>query len=930
MYNILLRLKGLLKRLATVSILILLLISMLPSALTVKPFKAWNGTVYIQAGQSINLAASVLTYDKIVYTINGNIASDRSSDIRIWNYTTNENVVSLDYLIDITNDNIPEVVAGSEGYPFSTPAKVYLLSGADGKELWHFDKWENFWEEVLREVKSIPDVTGDNKPDILVGVLGEVYVLNGLNGKKVWATKDQFPFENRISGWPSVDYTQDITKDGKPEVVLGATFEVRMVNGVNGKTLWKFKNWDMDDTLVASIPDVTGDGIPDVVTGSNNCFVYMLNGSNGKIIWQTRIDSSVVSLKYHPDAYGDSIPDVIVGSAMGTVYLLSGLNGNILWTFKTNASITPRDGIVTIHDITGDGKAEVVIGSYDHNVYLLNGINGEVIWTFKTENKIESVACVPDAMRVIVGSRDKKVYLIDGRLGNIIWEYETEGYILSCSCIPDVSNDGRFDVIAGSSDHNVYCLNGWGSHPTQPEGYILHVQSYPISGIQISYSGDYSGTGMTNFDIGPENSPFAVTLTAPSAYQGYTFDHWELDGQYAGLRNSITVNVYNGYNVRTAVAYYRMSQALEVLLNFSVVFEGEFYNVSLGVPFSNFNAAVGEFLSINYTWFAFIDPELLRGTYYLYRHILNPNQYPVLEVTVELDGQRIVDQNIKIKVLDGMLQYCYELFMFASPSKLEEYEWYEKQWLKSHEDLTWTVTVSDRATQILDWLTVFGPVTDAVGRALGYTEPSKHVEALVKLFLAIIQGKNYLIETYGKKNADAIIRVLIDLGVVSSHDYNGAEVYEKFQENPDLAVAALEKIYKDVFASTIGPTERSLIKSFITELKNAAISGFAVGTAVGLHAYFAHGLTWQTCVKIGLSKAFSAFLSKIVAPLTIATVVHRGYNLPMAQSLHDAWEDMKLISQIYSDMKKFGEYMIKPVNNRFNLINARILASLQG
>ncbi|MEM2292751.1 MAG: NosD domain-containing protein [Nitrososphaerota archaeon] len=463
-----------------------------------------------------------------------------------------------------------------------------------------------------------------------------------------------------------------------------------------------------------------------------------------------------------------------------------------------------------------------------------------------------------------------------------------------------------------------------------PSGYILHVQSYPITGIEISYYGDYSGTGTTNFDIGPKSSPFTVTLTAPLTYQDYTFDHWELDGINQGYGATLMVKIDDEKKERIAVARYIATQIEEVLLNFSVVYENEFYYISLAVPLSNYNTAIMEFPNVYYTWFAHIDTQLLKSAYYLYRYTLDPNQYPILDVSVQVDGQRLVDENVKIEILDGLLQYAYELFMFAFPSRLEEYVWCEKQWLKSHEDLTFWVTVSDKATQILDWLTALGPIVDTVGRALGYTEQSKHVEALVKLFLSIIKGQNYLIETYGKKDADAIICILKDLNVISSDDYNGAEVYEKFQQDPDFAVTVLEKIYKDVFKSTIGPTERSLIKSFIAELKNAVISGFAVGTAVGLHAYFIHGAKWSTALKIGLSKAFTALLEKIVAPLTIATIVHRGYNLPMAQSLHDAWEDMKVISQIYSDLKRYGEKIAKPVNNQFNLTNAKLLACFLG
>jgi parallel beta-helix repeat protein len=92
--------------------------------------------------------------------------------------------------------------------------------------------------------------------------------------------------------------------------------------------------------------------------------------------------------------------------------------------------------------------------------------------------------------------------------------------------------------------------------PPPSKTYILHVKSYPITGIQISYSGDFSGTGMTNFDIGPKNSSFTVTLTTPLTHQDYTFDHWELDGVDYGNSATLTVKIDDQKRERTVVAVY--------------------------------------------------------------------------------------------------------------------------------------------------------------------------------------------------------------------------------------------------------------------------------------------------------------------------------------------------------------------------------------
>jgi len=109
----------------------------------------------------------------------------------------------------------------------------------------------------------------------------------------------------------------------------------------------------------------------------------------------------------------------------------------------------------------------------------------------------------------------------------------------------------------GASGIGYYLTQASGQQIPPPTTYNLHVQSYPITGIEITYSGDYSGIGTTNFDIGPKNSPFTVTLTAPSTYQEYTFDHWELDGVNVGQSNSLRVEVNEQNSVRVAKAVYK-------------------------------------------------------------------------------------------------------------------------------------------------------------------------------------------------------------------------------------------------------------------------------------------------------------------------------------------------------------------------------------
>ncbi|MEM3753323.1 MAG: NosD domain-containing protein [Candidatus Micrarchaeaceae archaeon] len=834
------------KRSVVVALLILLSLNTFSSTFTVKPVKAWTGSVYIRADGSVDPSSAPIQRDGNIYTLTDNILGS----------------------IIVERDNI--IIEGS-GFTLQGTGKGTGVGFSNRKNI------------TIQDLK----ISGFRRG---IGIYSSGYnnILNneivnqteyGIYVEKSWENKI---IKNTIT---QADWGIRITDSDRNTVSENNVMNCGLGISVDN---YSFSN------------NITKNNLTDNADGVNFCITY------NNLLMDNNITVGYWGI-------------FIGGGPLGV-----GGSNNITGNFVKGAGCIDiarcGNNIITENILIANTYYDIPL-KYCYNIRLEDTGNNILYHNdfIITNNGIQQVS-------------------IGENVGSNNWDngYPSGGNYWSDYIGVDANGDGIGDTpyVIDEKNKDRYPLMKPYNIPVTPQppttAYILRIQSYPITGIEISYSGDYSGTGKTNFDIGPKSSPFTVTLTAPSTYQDYMFDHWELDGINQGYGATLMVKIDDEKKERIAVARYIATQIEEVLLNFSVVYENEFYYISLAVPLSNYNTAIMEFPNVYYTWFAHIDTQLLKSAYYLYRYTLDPNQYPILDVSVQVDGQRLVDENVKIEILDGLLQYVYELFMFAFPSRLEEYVWCEKQWLKSHEDLTFWVTVSDKATQILDWLTALGPIVDTVGRALGYTEQSKHVEALVKLFLSIIKGQNYLIETYGKKDADAIICILKDLNVISSDDYNGAEVYEKFQQDPDFAVTVLEKIYKDVFKSTIGPTERSLIKSFIAELKNAVISGFAVGTAVGLHAYFIHGAKWSTALKIGLSKAFTALLEKIVAPLTIATIVHRGYNLPMAQSLHDAWEDMKVISQIYSDLKRYGEKIAKPVNNQFNLTNAKLLACFLG
>ncbi|MBN1696121.1 MAG: dockerin type I repeat-containing protein [Spirochaetales bacterium] len=91
--------------------------------------------------------------------------------------------------------------------------------------------------------------------------------------------------------------------------------------------------------------------------------------------------------------------------------------------------------------------------------------------------------------------------------------------------------------------------------------YVLHVSAEWMDtfATEIRYTGDYSGTGVTSFDIGPYSSPFTVTLTVVNTHEqallaDLVFVYWSGNGSASG--ESVTVTVDDANPEVDAVAVY--------------------------------------------------------------------------------------------------------------------------------------------------------------------------------------------------------------------------------------------------------------------------------------------------------------------------------------------------------------------------------------
>lgn len=296
--------------------------------------------------------------DRSVYTINS------LNGQVIWQYDSHSYdgeggwVYSVKPMPDITGDSVGEVLAGIGGNSLATggPRSVYCFNGANGNILWQYRAQDGFGC-----VDWIADLNNDGVPDVIAGAWGNsydkrVYCINGATGGLLWShlcTQDV----------QSVIAIPDINGDNKWDVVSGDwSGTVKCLSGANGNPIWttSLGGWVVK---LKAIPDLISTNRPGIAVAnvSGVTTFNVLNCNNGSIYWSYPTGSNVWTVDAINDLNGDNKMEVITGNQTpGTVYCLSGADGSLIWSYNVGKLIY---SIRSISDISGDGRADVLVGT---------------------------------------------------------------------------------------------------------------------------------------------------------------------------------------------------------------------------------------------------------------------------------------------------------------------------------------------------------------------------------------------------------------------------------------------------------------------------------------------------------------------------------------------------------------------------------------
>jgi hypothetical protein len=405
----------------------------------------------------------------------------QASTEQVWTFTAGAPVTVIEPVIDLSDPSNggQDLIVGSQD------DTLYLVEarGANaGGELWRVPM-----KSTVTAIKSISDIDGDGRADIMAGDMADIiYCISGGSGKILW----KYLTRGSIL---SIAEIPDVDGDKKIDVVVCSEDNFAYcfsgaVNGMNGSTqlgnvLWNF-NTDSSSIIkhlnksaqsgsvserpqgantVALIHGSGGSQFPAVVVGSSSDSIFCLStaGQNGNpvVLWRISVQGDVWNLNSCSDINGDKVEDLIVACGADVSYLISGKTGEELSTCKAQAGaqVTLAPG-----DLNKDGVADGIIGDGFGNVRCVSGAergkNVNPLWTFSTgaHGTITSLALAGDLNKnglpeIVIGSTNDTLYVCTDA-GQLLWSMYMSGTIFSVASLADVNGDGKTDIAAGTEN----------------------------------------------------------------------------------------------------------------------------------------------------------------------------------------------------------------------------------------------------------------------------------------------------------------------------------------------------------------------------------------------------------------------------------------------------------------------------------------------
>lgn len=257
----------------------------------------------------------------------------------------------------------------------------------------------------------------------------------------------------------------DLDGDGKLEVVFGCyrnDSSIYALNAEDGSLLWRFNAAGVAEgcnDVAPLIYDVDNDGQMEVIVPSScNPKTFCLDGATGAVKWvcNTRGSDSPPTIA---DIDGDGLPDILHGQFWGYVICINAQTGVKKWEIEVDTNSWVQTA-PTIVDLDGDGNLDFVVATWNavdksqNKVYAYRGYDQQLLWTHPLNDVVYHGTAVGDLdgdgkPELIIGSYNDTLYCLNGENGTVQWKYSAGEYFAASgpAVIADLDGDGECEVI---------------------------------------------------------------------------------------------------------------------------------------------------------------------------------------------------------------------------------------------------------------------------------------------------------------------------------------------------------------------------------------------------------------------------------------------------------------------------------------------------
>lgn len=392
---------------------------------------------------------------------------------------------------DLTGDGRPDLVYASRNYLTTVldANSVVQQPGTPGPAVvWSFSSCPDNFNcgpvsgnlQLYETGMAAADLSGDGTPDIVIGTEGgndHVYALDGRTGSLLWSVgSDSDPYlasYNSVSVRPGFD----ATGDGVPDVATGTGSasaqspnpfnhrRVYLLNGASGALLWE-RQTALPNFRTVLFRTASGVRVASGGGEDNQTSLTAWRALDGSVAWSVSPGVTPFLAEPVPSAACAGCEDLLVGGGGAELVRVDGATGTVVWSL---AGVGSSVWDVAVLERTGLAPI-VVFGGSSSNVRAVDAVTAVPLWDANAGDQAFAVEAVPDSdgdgvPDVLVAGKDGVALLLSGATGEERWRYVFgDGTFArsgeAAAAVGDLDGDGAVEVAVGTRDGRVLLLRG--------------------------------------------------------------------------------------------------------------------------------------------------------------------------------------------------------------------------------------------------------------------------------------------------------------------------------------------------------------------------------------------------------------------------------------------------------------------------------------